>query len=262
MATQMDTQAGPQQSTDITAGLVLHTVGPVPGSARDLVRQLLNRLVDKAPRPVSYAKVKIKSDGDREPAERSLAQANLDVSGATLRAESAGEGPSGALNTLAARLEEKLAYLDQPGTAPRQSDRPHFVDLDPEQRVIARQKTYSRIDQIDTDEAIARLADLDYRFYLFTDIADDTTTMVADTGGEETTIQKIDGSFPDGSETPGVRAVVGPPPTRSLLDAVAELNGTGRDHLFFRGLDGEEPSVLYRRYDGHYGLLVEASIPG
>ena len=261
MDTQMDTQAGPQHSTDITSGLVLHTVGPVPGSARDQVRELVNRLIEKAPRPVSYAKVKIKSDGDREPAERSLAQATLGVSGTTFRAESSGEGPSGALTSLEARLEEKLTHIDQPGTAPRQSDRPHFVDVDPEQRVIARHKTCSRIDQIDTDEAIARLSDLDYRFYLFTDIADDKTTMVADAGGEETTIQKIDGSFPDGSERPGVRAVVGPPPKRTIQDAVGELNGTGRDHLFFRDLDGEDPSVLYRRYDGHYGLLVEANLP-
>jgi hypothetical protein len=262
MDAQPGTQPGTQQSTDITSGLVLHTVGPVPGSARDQVRQLVNRLVDKAPGPLSYAKVKIKSDGDREPAERSLAQANIDVSGATLRAESVGESPSGALNTLAARLEEKLAYIGEPGTAPRQSNRPHFVDVDPEQRVIARHKTCSGIEHIDTDQALERLANLDYRFYLFTDTADDKTTMVADAGGEETTIQKIDGSFPDGSERPGVRAVVGPPPARTILDAMGELNETDRDHLFFRDLDGEEPSVLYRRYDGHYGLLVEAGMPG
>jgi len=262
MDTRLDTQAGAQHSTDITSGLVLHTVGPVPGSARDQVRKLVNRLLEIAPRPVSHAKVKIKSDQDREPAERSLAQATLGVSGTTLRAESAGKDPSGALTGLAARLEEKLAHLGQSGTAPRHADRPHFVDVDPDQRVIARHKTCSGIEHIDTDEALERLANLDYRFYLFTDIADDKTTMVADAGPEETTIQKIDGSFPDGSERPGVRAVVGPPPMRTILDAMGELNETGRDHLFFRDLDGEEPSVLYRRYDGHYGLLVEAGMPG
>jgi hypothetical protein len=261
MDARMDTQAGPQHTTDITSGLVLHTVGPVPGSARDQVRELVNRLIEKSPHPVSYAKVKIRSDGDREPAERSLAQATLGVSGTTFRAESTGEGPSVALKTLESRLEEKLSHIDQTGTVPRQSNRPHFVDVDPGQRVIAKHKTCSRSDHIDTDEAIARLSDLDYRFYLFTDSVDDKTTMVADAGDEETTIQKIDGSFPDGSERPGVRAVVGPPPKRTIQDAVGELNGTGRDHLFFRDLDGEDPSVLYRRYDGHYGLLVEANLP-
>jgi hypothetical protein len=46
MDAQPGTQPGTQQSKDITSGLVLHTVGPVPGSARDQVRQLVNRLVD------------------------------------------------------------------------------------------------------------------------------------------------------------------------------------------------------------------------
>jgi len=256
----MNTQARAQHSTDVTAGLILHTAGPVPDTARGQVRVLMNQLIEKAPRPVRYAKVKIKSDKGREPAERSLAQATLDVSGTTLRAETAGQDPSNALQALASSLETKLAHLDRPGAAPRRSARPRFIELDPDQRVIARHKTCSRIDQIGTDEAIDRLAELDYRFYLFTDVTDDLTTVVADAGGEETTIQKVDGSFPEGSERPGVRAIVGPPPIRSATDAVAELNETGRDHLFFRDLHSDEPSVLYRRYDGHYGLLVESGL--
>lgn len=45
----------------------------------------------------------------------------------------------------------------------------------------------------------------------------------------------------------------------STDEAVAQLNGTGRPFLFY--LDGEHirGSVLYRRYDGHYGLIIPAS---
>jgi len=257
----MATQARAQYSTDVTSGLVLHTAGPVPGKARDQVRELVNHLIEVAPRPVWHAKVKIKSDRNRETAERSLAQASLDVSGVTIRAESAGQDTTQALQSLVASLEAKLNHLDDPGATPRPTDRPHFVEVEPDQRVIARHKTCSHTDHIDTDQAIDRLAEMGYRFYLYTDTADDKTTVIAEAGDEETTLQKVDGSFPDGSQRPGVRAIVGPPPIRSVSDAVAELNETGRDHLFFRDLDGDYASVLYRRYDGHYGLLVEASLP-
>jgi ribosome-associated translation inhibitor RaiA len=258
----MAPQARAQHSTDVTSGLILHTAGPVPGEARDQVRELVNQLIEMAPRPIRQAKVKIKSDRNREMAERTLAQASLEVSGVTIRAESAGEDPSQALDSLVASLEEKLNHLDDPGASSRQSDRPHFVELEPDQRVIARQKTCSRTEQIDTDQAIDRLAEMSYRFFIYTDIADSKTTVVAEAGEDETTIQKVDGSFPDGSQRSGVRAIVGPPPIRSVPDAVGELNETGRDHLFFRDLDSEKASVLYRRYDGHYGLLVESSVPG
>jgi ribosome-associated translation inhibitor RaiA len=257
----MASQARAQHSTDVTSGLVLHTAGPVPGTARDQVRELVNQLIEMAPRPVWHAKVKIKSDRNRETTERSLAQASLDVSGVTIRAESAGQDTSHALQSLAASLEAKLDHLDDAGATPRPRDRPHFVDVEPDQRVIARHKTCSNMDHIDTDQAIDRLAEMGYRFYLYTDTADDKTTVIAEAGDEETTLQKVDGSFPDGSQRPGVRAIVGPPPIRSISDAVAELNETGRDHFFFRDLDGDDASVLYRRYDGHYGLLVEANLP-
>jgi ribosome-associated translation inhibitor RaiA len=257
----MAPQVRAQHSTDVTSGLVLHTAGPVPGKARDQVRELVNQLIEMTPRPIEHAKVKIKSDRNRETAERALAQASLEVSGVTIRAESAGEDPSQALHSLVASLEEKLKYLDEPGASPRQSNRPHFVELAPDERVIARHKTCSQLEQIDTDEAIDRLAEMGYRFYLYTDTADGKTTVVAEAGEDETTIQKVDGSFPDGSQRSGVRAIVGPPPIRTAPDAVGELNETGRDHLFFRDLDTAEPSVLYRRYDGHYGLLVESIVP-
>lgn len=258
----MDMQRS-QFSTDVTPGLVLHTAGPVPDTARHVVRELVNDLTEHAPRPVRAAKVKIKCDGDRDPTERSLAQATLTMPGTTLRAESVGEDSSDALSALGAILQGKLYHLDQPGRAPcRRARRPHFIEIEPDQRVVARHKTCS-LTRIDSAQAIVRLAELDYRFYLFTDIADDKTTMVAHAGCRETTIQKIDGSPPDGPKAQGVRGILVPPPAGGVLDAVAELNSSGRDHFFFRdlGADGNGvASVLYRRYDGHYGVLVEARV--
>jgi ribosome-associated translation inhibitor RaiA len=113
----MATQARAQHSTDVTSGLVLHTAGPVPGKARDQVRKLVNQLIEMAPHPISHAKVKIKSDKNRDTAERTLAQASLEVSGVTIRAESAGEDTSDALRSLVTSLENKLNHLDDPGAA-------------------------------------------------------------------------------------------------------------------------------------------------
>lgn len=44
-------------------------------------------------------------------------------------------------------------------------------------------------------------------------------------------------------------------------DAIARLEALGREFLFFLDAGTGRGSVVYHRYDGHYGLIVSASAP-
>jgi hypothetical protein len=43
-----------------------------------------------------------------------------------------------------------------------------------------------------------------------------------------------------------------------VANAVSRLNISDAPFIFFSDADRDQASVLYRRYDGHYGLMVPA----
>ena len=48
------------------------------------------------------------------------------------------------------------------------------------------------------------------------------------------------------------------PSTLTLEEAVERLNSGGEPHVFFADATNGRGNVLYRRYDGHYGLITPA----
>lgn len=268
------TQGG-QISTDISSGVVYKTFGSVPASARDEAEDLMARLSALAPRPVVYAEVKVKNDDDRAPNQHSVVQGNMDVSGAVIRAQAAGPTATDALQTVGSRLERRLERLTTkrrratkrpPGTASAvqsgdPTERPEFYDRPAEQRLIVRKKLCSPVDRVSVSQALFDMDVLDYRFFLFTDESDDKTSIVyEDDGG--IALGKVDGSAPN-PETlrPDIHVNRTPPPIMSVDEAVSHLNTSEKPFVFFKDGERAEISVLYRRYDGHYGLIVPMTSP-
>jgi hypothetical protein len=168
------------------------------------------------------------------------------------------------LNRLAERREQQN---ERPPSTPDgtwrggdlPSKRPDYFDRPAEDREIIRRKTYSSDEMISLAEAIFDLDVLDYRFFLFTDEADGIPSIVYERDGD-VVLQRIDGSGPpeerarvpvDVNETSAPSANVG--------EAIERLNLSGEPFIFFKDSEGDSPRVVYRRYDGHYGLIEPAS---
>jgi ribosome-associated translation inhibitor RaiA len=265
-----------QLTSDISSGVVYETVGSVPSSARAEAEEMMAKLIEFAPRPVRFTKVRVRNDEERDPDQYAVVEGKMDVSGAVVRAQAAGPTAIDALRIVGNRLERRLTRLagkrqratKRPPSTPsgewRQgdfpSDRPGFYDRPPEDRMLVRRKTYSPDDQLSVSEAIFDLDVLDHRFFLFTDEADEAATIVYEEN-DGVTLRKIDGSRPDDTRLrPEVRVNRTPAPWISVADAVSRLNRSDLPFVFFRDADSRSASVLYRRYDGHYGLVVPSHV--
>lgn len=136
------------------------------------------------------------------------------------------------------------------------TERPEFYNRPPEERRVVRRKTYSPAERISVSEAMFDLDVLDYRFFLFTDESDDKASIVyEDDGG--VALRKVDGSRPDEAMV-RTDVVVNetPAPAISVAEAGSRLDVSDMPFVFFVNTDNERANVLYRRYDGHYGLIV------
>lgn len=249
--------------------------GPVPASTRDSADTMVHKLADVSPRPVIFARVKIKVDEYRNPDERAIAQGTLDISGSMIRAQAAAGTAEQAMGILENRLERRLTRLaerredanERPpftseGTWRRgdlPSRRPGYYDRPPEEREVIRKKTYAPDEELSISEAIFDLDVLDHRFFLFTDESDGKPSIVYETD-DGIALRKIDGSAPPSDEMRvSIDVNDAPAPSMAVEDAIERLNLSDEPFVFFEDADTGLASVLYRRYDGHYGLIVPAS---
>lgn len=260
--------------SDHQTEIVFMSEGPVPDSTRDQAQRMVEKLADISPRPVIFARIKVLVDEDRDPGEHVVVQGTVDVSGSLIRAQASASTPRQALGIAEARLERRLNRLRQrrkdaakrPHAAPPgvwrsgdlPSERPGYYERPPEEREIVRRKTYAPED-ISIDEALFDLDVLDYRFFLFTDKEDHKPSVVYE-DGDEVFLRKIDGSHSSG-DTAQIPIEVNdtPAPSIGVEDAIGRLDVSDEPFIFFEDSKTGEACVLYRRYDGHYGLIVPAS---
>lgn len=261
-------------STDITAGVVYEAYGSVPPSTRKHAEEMMRRLSDTASEPVRTARIKVKHDEDRGTDETSIAQGSMDFSDISIRVEAVGPTPDAALDAVGERLEDKLARLagrpENSGTAALTSPpgrwryredadvRPTFHYRPPESRTVVRRKTFSPLEQISIAEALFHLDALDYRFFMFGDVTDERTSVVYRNFAGPA-LRRVDGSRPADGSVEGIHVNEAEAPVITAADAISRLNISEMAFIFFRDFDRGRSTVLYRRYDGHYGLLVPST---
>jgi ribosome-associated translation inhibitor RaiA len=246
-----------------------------PGLGDD-VRQhaldLVARLARTTARPVLHARVTVKQLSDRALERPAVAKATLDVNGRPVRAHVAERTVDLALHRLEERLRRNLADLEErrregrhepavaavvaPADGERLLVRPEYLDVPVEERELVRRKTCALV-PLRPEEAVVEMDAVDHDFHLFLD---------ADTGDESLVYREPDGASAllhvHGSETLErggplpARAV--PAPTLSLRDAVERLSAGGERFVFFVDARTGRGNVVYRRFDGHYGLIEPA----
>jgi len=123
-----------------------------------------------------------------------------------------------------------------------------------ETREVVRRKTFAT-EPMTVDEAAWEMELLDHDFFLYTDLGSDQAALVRrlPEGGYE--VQGAPGPTAVAHATADV--VLGPPPpSLSEQEARSRLEADGETFVFYLEPGTGEGRVLYRRYDGHYGLIV------
>ena len=262
----MTTQNDPT-SDDLEIVFVIE--GNVSNAARSRAEEVVRDLVGKAPRPVIFARVKLTQESSRPPTDEHIAQATIDVSGAVLRAQVAASSMIEAISLVGRRLERRLRDLTErrsdantrtpaaePGTwrsGDLPSSRPDFHPRPPSEREIVRRKTWSG-DRISITDALFDLYALDHRFFLFTDETDGVDSIVyEDDGGVR--LRRLTGDASPDIEPYDIGVVEAPAPEMTDEQAADRLDSSNEPFVFYKDIITGRGAVLYRRYDGHYGLI-------
>lgn len=264
------TQTAGTPSTPDVALKLGDGVGPAD---RTYAEDVIGKLVAKASRPVIFARMKLHIDETRPRDEHALAQGTLDMSGTLIRAESAAPTIPEAVDALATRLERRMRRIAERREASNQrppstpdgqwrsgdlpSARPTYYTRPNEEREIVRRKAFAPSSST-IDEALFDLEVLDHRFFLFTDAGSGEDAVVFETE-DGVAVRTVTGTGPPhADEHPGV--TVDSRPAQELADeeAADRLDVSGAPFIFFRQSESGRGAVLYRRYDGHYGIIEPA----
>jgi hypothetical protein len=121
---------------------------------------------------------------------------------------------------------------------------------------VIRRKAYG-LSALSAEQAVIEMEALDHDFHLFT---------IVDSGDESVVYRRPAGDIgllcvhPREGQTVGaLLADPSPAPVLVLEDAIERLNVSGERFVFYVDAETRRGSVLYRRYDGHYGLLEPAA---
>ena len=252
--------------------IALMTEGHVEEAARERVQHVIRDLAAKAPRPVIFARVKLKEQPSRPVDDRQLAQGTIDVSGTILRAQVSDSNMIAAINTLGQRLERRLRDLrerrESANSRPPSTDegswrsgdlpraRPGYYPRPREERDIVRRKTWAG-DRISIAEALFDLHALDHRFFLFTDEVDGVDSIVYEVGDDGVQLRRLSGDRPppNGRQDVSIEVLESPAPELTTDEARDRLDSTHDMFVFYRDAETGRGTVLYRRYDGHYGMI-------
>lgn len=254
------------------AGVPVTVQGDVGGAAAAETAAKIRALGRYTSAPILHARVRVTRSADPAVARPVVAQANLDVNGTTVRAQVAAATTGEAVDLLRDRLRQRLRRLVRRGQARRRSvrppgrltrrrvrtARPGYTFRPPPQRQVVVRKAYAPA-LVSPDEAAFDMELLDYDFYLFTDAEtgqDSVIYRAPPSGYRMASLVPPPATWP----APVVPLTVSQQPAArlDLASARQRLDLSGRPFLFYADAGTGRGHVLYRRFDGHYGLITPA----
>ncbi|HEX5616585.1 MAG TPA: sigma 54 modulation/S30EA ribosomal C-terminal domain-containing protein [Acidimicrobiia bacterium] len=219
---------------------------------------------------------RLKLDLARDPARErpAFAQVQVDLNGDRVRAHVAAHTMRAAADLLERRLRHRLEQRAERREARRLRgmhsgagewrhgdlplERPEGYDRPADEREVVRHKAYTT-HELDADEAVFELHQLDYDFHLFRDLATDDDAVIQRRDDGTYLLHRLHASnTPLGPTAEPIEVVPGSAPVLTLDEAIQHLDADGTRFVFFVDAGTRRGRVLYRRYDGHYGLLAPA----
>ncbi|MDY6997350.1 MAG: HPF/RaiA family ribosome-associated protein [Actinomycetota bacterium] len=248
------------------------THGEFPGAA-DYARTKIGELGRLTHRPVLYARVKLTRHHDPAVESPVVAQGNLDVSGRLVRAQVHAGTAREAIDRLESALRRRLEHLAErwempkkgahaprrPWAADEAGHRPGHPDRSSSEADIIRRKSFTMA-ACSVDEAADEMDLLDYDFHLFTEKATGAVGVVyrAEPTGYRIALVAPELAADLGAfERPVTVSTVAPPCLREQ-DAIERLTMLDLPFLFYIDAAQGRAGVLYRRLDGHYGVITPA----
>lgn len=255
----------PQIDVDVTVQ------GGLPG-AIDYSRRKIGGLAKFTHQPVAQARVRLTNYATSGRPEPVVAQANLDLKNRHIRAQVQAATAYEAIDLLQDRLRRILEH--RPRRWPSHGRSRHVIgehhglpavphwgnESDGEIRRVIRRKSFTA-PRLNVDDAVDEIESMDYNFHLFTDESTGRDSVLYRSGPTGFRLAQT------GTATPEQMARIHAPVTvsttapceLSVADAVERINTLDLPFLFFVDAARGRGSVLYRRYDGHYGLVSPAA---
>jgi ribosome-associated translation inhibitor RaiA len=250
------------------------TNGQLPGAA-EYARRKIGALGPLTHRPVLHARVRLSVHRDPAMQRPVLAQANLDVDGRLVRAQVQGVTAHEAIDQLEARLRRRLERIaehwesrrgrqstNDPHTWRRDSQpspRPGYFPRPIDERRVLRRKSFT-LAPCTVDDAAFEMDLLDYDFHLFTEKATGAAGVLYRGGPTGHRLALVAPASPDQLAPFQLPLTISqqPIPCLTVEQATDRLGQLGLPFLFFIDAAQGRASVLYHRYDGHYGLITPA----
>jgi ribosomal subunit interface protein len=246
--------------------------GEVSGHARDLAREELSKLEGFVKGPILGARVVLIQEANPRISLSARAEAEVDLQGRVVRARAAAPSMEAAVDDVAERLQRHLRrYVERLVTREREPaqapvgewshrswspPRPPTFVRPAEEREIIRRKSFASA-PMSVDDAADDLEDLDHEFFVFHDAETDADAVVYWRDDGLMALIEPRWAAPDDSRGPVHQQSRFSSPI-DLRTAVAEMNAVDHRFLFFEDAASGRGNVIYRRYDGHYGLIEPA----
>lgn len=241
--------------------------------AADMVayaREKLVALALDAPGPVLDLQLRLDHHGDPARDCPNHVEVAINLDGRPIHARGTAATMTEAIDSALTRLRRRLeSCAEQPQSVllrhrdgrswhhgDRPSERTRYFPRPPEEREIVRRKTFAMSSE-SIEGALFDLEALDHDFFLF----------VNDETGEENVVYRENGDYGLMQPTPTAAAVervgialrTGSRPHRmKLRDACDALDQTEVPFVFYIDVETGRGRIVYRRYDGHYGLVTPA----
>jgi ribosome-associated translation inhibitor RaiA len=244
--------------------------GDVPNTMVAYAREKARHVVASTTIPVLNVRVRLERHADPARHCGNHVEMSLDLDGTPVRAHRSAPTMHEAIDGTCARLRRRLEVASERARSialrhrdhkswhhdDLRVDRPAFFSRPPDGRQVVRCKTFALTPE-PIDEALADLELLDHDFFLFRHDETGAENVVYRTGHAYGIMQRVATPKTVAACTPPLE--VGSRPARETIDTARTMLDLTHDRfVFFVDMDADRACVLYRRYDGHYGLVVPA----
>jgi ribosome-associated translation inhibitor RaiA len=245
--------------------------GHVPARMKGYAVEKIGHVAAYTRLPVRTVHVVLDLVADPARERPALAEAVLDVDGTPVRAQVAASQPGEAIDLLADRLRGRLEELgdrlrtrrrrwigEPSGHQWRHGDLPavraEYFPRPVEEREVLRRTTFVA-DPMSLEEAALDMDLLGHDFYLFTEIGTGRHALIHRlTDGKYALRGGPADALPVDTDVPVL--LEGLAESLSQEQAVEHLDAIGEPFVFYIDRTNGRGCVLYRRHDGHYGLIT------
>ncbi|MFJ9841597.1 sigma 54 modulation/S30EA ribosomal C-terminal domain-containing protein [Kitasatospora sp. NPDC101155] len=241
----------------MSAEVAVVAVGRVPREVLAEGRARIAAAAQGANALVEALKVRLSATGSGV-----LAQVNAEVDGRRVRVQETSQGFAKAVDRIGEQLRRRIAAVNgtwkpQPWPQPGPPAELAGAVASSRDRQITRVKSPSLV-WCSPEAAVRTLDAMDYDIHLFIDPATETDAVVYRTGPTGYRLARTTAAPPSRCAVP---LTLSPHGARRLSaeQAVARLEAADLPFLFYAAPDSGRGRVLYRRYDGHLGLIAGRS---